>query len=173
MPALCRCRLSKQIPNHLASGNRRLPYMRPIQPQADRIERVNVDPFSETRLIAEQAPELGVQRMSQRLGEGGEQNARFRIRPRQVSRPVQRHDRLARSGRSGDTRRAIEVALHQLALLGMQKDRPLLPRKLESALQLFEVLHDPEAPLGVGMLEGAARGDRLGDAWAPPGGELQ
>ena len=48
------------------------------------------------------------------------------------------------------------VAFHQLSLLGVQEDRPLVPRKIERALQLLDVRHHAEPALRIGMIEGIA-----------------
>ena len=71
----------------------------------------------------------------------------------QMRGAVQGHDGFARAGGAGNASRAGVVALHPLALLGMQEDRPLLPREIEGALQFFDVGHYAETALGVGMIE--------------------
>jgi predicted ATPase len=42
----------------------------------------------------------------------------------------------------------------------MEKDRPLLPRRIQCLGQSFLVLHDPEAAQRVRMSEGIGRDDR-------------
>ena len=127
--------------------------VRLVEPQADGVERVNVDPLRQARLAAQQPLQLGVQRVGQRVGEGGQQDAGVGMRARQMRGPVQRDDGLARARRTGDAGRAGVVALHPLPLLGVQEDRPLLPREIEGALQLLDIGHHAEAALGVGMVE--------------------
>ena len=72
-----------------------------------------------------------------------------------MSGAVQRDDGLAGARRAGDARRAGVVALDPFPLLGMQEDRPLLPREIERTLQFLDVRHHAEAALRIGMLEGA------------------
>src|SRR4051812_47312959 len=76
---------------------------------------------------------------------------------------MQRDDRLARSRRPRDSGRAGLVALDPLPLLGVQEDRPLLPRIIERSRQLFQIAHYAEPALGVGMFERVVDGrERLG-----------
>ena len=145
--------LLHQLAHDLAAGNRRRPDVRLVEPQADGVERVNIDPLRETRLTAQQPLQLGLQRIRQRVGEGRQQDAGVGMRARQMGGPVQRHDGLACARRTGDARRPGVVALHPLPLLGVQEDRPLLPREIEGALQLLDVRHHAEAALGIGMIE--------------------
>ena len=133
------------------------PDVRLVEPQADGVERVNINPLRETRFVAQQSLQLGLQRIRQRVGEGRQQNAGVGMRARQMGGPVQCDDGLARARRTGDARRAGVVALHPLPLLGMQEDRPLLPGEIEGALQLLDIRHHAEAALGVGMIEGIRR----------------
>ena len=149
--------LFQQLAHDLAAGDRRRPDVRLVEPKADGVERVNIDPLGETRFVAQQSLQLGLQRIRQRVGEGRQQDAGVGMRARQMGGPVQRHDGLARARRAGDARRAGVVALHPLPLLGVQEDRPLLPREIEGALQLLDVRHHAEAALGVGMIEGIRR----------------
>ena len=133
------------------------PDVRLVKPKTDGVERVNIDPFRETRFVAEQSPQLGLQGIGQRVGEGRQQDSRVRIRARQMCGPVQRHDGLARARRAGNARRAGIVSLDQLPLLGVQEDRPLLPGKVERALQLLDIRHHAEPALGIGMSERICR----------------
>ena len=145
--------LLQQLADHFTAGDRRLPHMGFVKPKTDRIERVNVDPFRQTRLVAEQSPQLRLQGIGQRVGEGRQQDSRVGIRARQMRGPVQRHDGLARSCRTGDARRTGIVALHPLPLLGVEEDGPLLPWEIERALQFLDIRHHAEAALGIGMIE--------------------
>jgi hypothetical protein len=87
---------------------------------------------------------------------------------------VQRHDRLPRPRRARDAGRPTEVALHELALRGMQEHDPPLPRVLERALQLLDVLDDPEAPLRIRVLKRVdLRADEHRFARPAAGGELE
>jgi hypothetical protein len=45
-----------QFADNLATGNRRRPNVRLEEPKTDGIDRMNIDPFRETRLVAEQSP---------------------------------------------------------------------------------------------------------------------
>lgn len=54
---------------------------------------------------------------------------------------------------TGNSRRAIEVLLYQLVLLGIEKDRPGLPRIIHRKRKLLYVLHYPEAAQCVRVLE--------------------
>lgn len=96
----------------------------------------------------------GTQSVGQRIGERREEHPRIAVGAGEMHGPVEGDDRLARSRRSGDAHRTAEGALHELALRRMEKDRPLLPRRLQRALQLLPALDDAEPPLRVGVLEG-------------------
>ena len=158
--------LLHQLAHYLAAGDRRRPDVRLVEPKTDGIERVNINPFRETRLIAQQPLQLGLQRIRQRVGESRQQDAGVGMRARQMGGTVQRHDGLACAGRTGDARRAGVVALHPLPLLGVQEDRPLLPREIESALQLLHIRHHAEAALRIGMIEGIRRRGTAAEARA-------
>ena len=98
-----------------------------VEPTADGVHRVDLDPLAEARLVADQAPQLGAERVRQGFGEGRQQDARIGFaRARWTARcrativlPVPAEPKRA-PGR--------EVALDELALGGMEEDRPLLPR---------------------------------------------
>ena len=68
---------------------------------------------------------------------------------------VKRYDGLSSACRPRDAGWAREVSLDQLPLLGMEEDRPTLPRVLQCALQLFYIVHYAEAAPGVGVFERA------------------
>jgi hypothetical protein len=113
--------------------------LRFIEPLADGIHGVHFEPFGQARLVADQALELGAQRIRQGVGERRQQHPASRDGARQVHGPVQGDDGLARAGRAGNARRAVVVALHPLPLRRVQEDRPLLPRELQGALQFLHV----------------------------------
>jgi hypothetical protein len=117
---------------------------------------VDIDPLRETRLAAQQPPQLGSQRVCERIGKRCQQNPRVRMGAREMMRPMQSHDGLAGPGGAGHARRAGVVALHPLPLIGVKEDGPLVPGEVEGALQLLHARHDPEAALGIGMIERAA-----------------
>jgi hypothetical protein len=104
-------------------------------------------------LVPDQLPQPRPQCVRQRLRERREQHPRIRVRPSQMHRSVERHDRLPRAGRPGHARRPAVPALHRLALRRMQEDRPLVPRVLERPLQLLAARHRAEPPPRVRMLE--------------------
>ena len=72
----------------LAAGNRCLPDMRLVQPQANGVERVDVNPLRETRFVVQQPSQLGLQRIRQCIGEGRKQNSGIRVGARQMRSPV-------------------------------------------------------------------------------------
>ena len=78
--------------------------------------------------------------------------------PGEVYGPVQGHDRLARARGTRHAGRPRKLPLDDLALGRVQKDRPLLPREVEGPFELVLVGHDPEATLGVRVLEGVGLG---------------
>src|SRR5262249_23447198 len=91
-----------------------------------------------------------------------------------MSGAVKRHDGFAGASGAGDAGWLTVVALHPLPLLGVQEDRPLLPGKIKSALQLLHILHNTESALSVGMIEGICdRPRRLHYARFAAGGEFE
>ena len=111
--------------------------------------------------------------MRERVGKRGKQHARFRVRSSQVHRAVQRDNGFTCPSGPGDAYRAIIVLLHQLALFRVQEDRPLIPRKGKSTLQLRNARHDAEAALRVWVLERRSGLRRLRYLWLAASGELQ
>lgn len=87
--------LCHQLADDLTAGNRRLSDVRLVEPETDRVERVNIHPLRETRFVAEQSLQLGVQCVRQRVGEGGEQDAGVGMCACQMSGSVQCDDGLA------------------------------------------------------------------------------
>ena len=67
--------------------------------------------------------------------------------------PVQRHDRLARARRARNPRRAVEIALDQLSLRRMEKDRPFVPGIIQRLLQFVDVVYYSETTLRIRMGE--------------------
>ena len=73
---------------------------------------------------------------------------------------MQRHHRLARAGRADDPGRPVEVALHELALGGVEEHGPVVPRRVERGLQRRLVAHHGEAAARVGVGVGVGLGCR-------------
>jgi hypothetical protein len=146
--------LAHHFADHFAAGNGRRPDVRLVETKTDAVERMNVDTFRKAWFVIQQPPQLGVQGAGQRVGEGRQQHPGIGMRAREKRRPMQGDDGLARSRRAGNPRRPGVVALDPLPLFGVQKDRPLFPRVIESALQFLDVAHDAEAALRVRMVEG-------------------
>src|SRR5207244_2140955 len=71
----------------------------------------------------------------------------------EMNGPMQRHDGLARARGAGHARRSGVISFHPLPLLRVKEDGPFLPRKIEGPLQLFDIAHDTEASLRIGMIE--------------------
>jgi hypothetical protein len=70
--------------------------------------------------------------------------------------------------------RPIESAGYQFMLLGMQENRPFVPRKFQGALQFLDVCHHTETALCVRVFEGICyRSDRLRDSRLPTSGQFQ
>ena len=64
---------------------------------------------------------------------------------------------LPRAGGAGNSRRAGVIAFHPLPLLGMEKNSPFFPGKIERALQFLYIGHHAEAALRIRMIEGIRR----------------
>ena len=73
---------------------------------------------------------------------------------------MDRHNGLARAGRAEHPEGAAVILRYDLPLRRMQEHRPPLPGEFEGALQLFDVVHDAETTLRVGVLEGVGGGNR-------------
>ncbi len=116
-----RARLGDQAADLLIRGQSCRPEMPRRQPAADSIDGVDFEPFGESRLGADQASELGAQRIRQRLGEGRQQDATLRMSAREKDRAMQRDDGLPGAGRPADARRAVELALDPLRCAGWRK----------------------------------------------------
>ena len=126
----------------------------------DAEERGDADAGDDSRGVAHENLEPALQRHRQRVGERRQQHARVGLLVGQARRAMQGNDGLAGAGRAGDAHGAVEVALHQLPLGGVEEDDPLLPGEAQRLLQLGNVLHHAEATLCIGMQEGI--GDRHG-----------
>ena len=124
--------------------------------------------------MADQAAQLAAQGLGEDGGEGGEQDTAGRILTGEVDGAMQGDDGLTRARRASDAGRAGELTLHPLPLGGMEKDRPLVPGRLQGAGQFLHVGHDPKAPLGIGMGKGIAPGHHGGAGWrGTPGRQLE
>ena len=67
---------------------------------------------------------------------------------------MERHHGLSRARGPGDSGGAVVLPLNVLALEGVEKHTPPLPRVVEGAFQFLDVVHDPEPALGIRVLEG-------------------
>jgi hypothetical protein len=61
-----------------------------VEPKANGVKRVNINPFREARFIAQQPLQLGLQRIRKRIGKGRQQDAGVGMHTRQMSGAVQR-----------------------------------------------------------------------------------
>ena len=114
---------------------------------------MDFEPLRHTRLVTDQPLDVGAKRMRERLRERRQKDAAVRIRPRQMDGAVQRDDGLPRAGGTGHASRPGVVVGDELTLLGVQEDRPLVPRRIQSAFEFLDARHDAETPLGIGMRE--------------------
>ncbi len=174
MPRHCFGCLAEQLLHCRAACQRDVALLCPGQAQGDSVERMDVDPLGQVWFAACQAFEFGVQSIRQRVGKRGEQHPGIGMTACQKHGPVQRHDGLAGARRPRYPRRAAVVALDPLALLGMQKDRPFLPRIVQGGLQFGQVAHDTEAALGIRVVKRVSSGLHLGGfARLAAGGQFQ
>src|SRR5437870_1876980 len=121
-----------------------------------------------------QTTELRSQGVRKCIRESCEQYARLPVVPREMHSPVQSDDRLTRARRTRDPRRAVEIALDQLSLRRMEKDRPFVPRIVQRSCQLLDVGHHTEATLHVRMLERVVDlSGRLSHFWLAAGSQFQ
>lgn len=127
----------------------------------------DLDALGDARLVADEESESGAEGVRQRFGERREENAGVVVSPREMRGAMEGDDRLARPGGPRDARRPSEVALDELALVGVEEDRPGFPRRFEGSLELFAVRDNAEAPLRVGMRKRIGRGSK---SWRRPGG---
>ena len=77
--------LFHQLAYHLTAGKRRLPYATPVETKPNGVDRVNIHPFCETWLIAQQPIELSLQRIRQRVGKRRQKYAGVGMGARQMS----------------------------------------------------------------------------------------
>src|SRR4028119_318256 len=96
--------------------------------------------LGDARLVPDQQPQTRPERVRQRVGERRQEDTRVFIGARQVYGAMQCNDRLPGPRGTGDTNRPAELALDKLPLRRMQKVSPLLPGRLERALQLLAAL---------------------------------
>jgi hypothetical protein len=111
--------------------------------------------------------------MRERFRERREKNAAVRIRPCQMDGAVQRNDCFPRASGTCDASRPGVLVGDQLTLLGVQEDRPLVPRRIQSAFKFLNAGHDAETPLGIGMRERVGHRHRLRQSWGAARGKLQ
>ena len=76
---------------------------------------------------------------------------------------MERDHGFAGSGRAGNARRAGKAALDDLALRGVQENRPFLPRVIERGLKFGDVLDHTEPAQRVGMRERDCRQARAAE----------
>ena len=89
--------LLKELATLVPRYDARFANMRFVETLSDGIERINVQPFTETRFIANEAPEFRSKSIGQSVRKRGEQNARIRIRSCQEDGAMQGNDRFAGS----------------------------------------------------------------------------
>ena len=124
-----------------------------VEAASEGVEGLDVDPLGELRLVADEPAQPGAQRVGQGVREGGEQDASVGVPACERHRAVECHDGLPGPRRAGNPGGAREVALDQPSLLGVEEDRPLVPRELESAFEVRDVLDDAEAAQRIRMRE--------------------
>ena len=145
--------LLHQIANHVAFGDGRRTDVGLVEALPNGVERMHVDTLGQTRFARQQPPELRLEGIGERIGEGRQQNAGVGVGPGEKRRAMQGDDGLPRARRSGHPHWPGVVPFDQLALVGMEKDRPLLPREVQSALELLHIRHQTEPALCVRVLE--------------------
>jgi hypothetical protein len=118
---------------------------------------MDINALTQPRLVSEQPFQPGVKGAGKRVGERRQQDPGVRMRARQMGRSVESNDGLAGTGGTGDACGAVVNPLDPFLLLRVKEDRPLVPRKVERALQLLDVRHHPEAPQCIRMLERGRR----------------
>ena len=134
-----------------------------VETPPDAAHRVHLEPLGDLRLVADQPSEARPQ-----------QHAALGMRTGQMHGPVEGHDGLAGAGRPRHPGGAVVLAFDELPLRRVQEDRPFLPGIVERPPERLDILHDPEAPLRVGVREGVGiRGGRRPRLGRAAGGELQ
>ena len=79
-------RFFHQFAQHFAAGDRRLSNVSLVEPKADGVERVNVDPFCQTRFARQAVASAWSERIRQRVGERRQQDTGVGMSPRQDGR---------------------------------------------------------------------------------------
>lgn len=149
--------LLHQLAHDLMRCNRHRADICSVEPKADRIERIDVDPFRQPRLAAQKSFQLNAKGAGEGVREGRQQQTRVRLRAGQMCGSMQRNDGFSSAGRAGDASRAREVALDPGPLLRMKKDRPFVPRIIQRAFQFLSCLDQAETALGIRVLKWARR----------------
>ena len=166
--------LGYQRPDQRGGGNLWLPEALRIKIIADSRDWLHGDARRNGGLGSDKACQFDAQCVGKRLRERRQQHVSLRIRSCQMNGAVQRDDGLARACRPRNPRGAGEGALDQRALRRVQKHRPLVPRVVEGAAQLFDIGQHAEAALRVGMREGVGfYGGRRGRLGRLADGEFQ
>ena len=124
-----------------------------IEAPAKRVHGVHFQPLADARFITDQASEFGSQGIRQGIGKGAKQHPGIGVSTGQKDSPVQGHDSLASAGRTRHPCGSAIVSFHDLALRRMEKDSPFLPGIGEGAFQFVDIMHHPEAALGIGVIE--------------------
>jgi hypothetical protein len=107
--------------------------------------------YRDRRLLTNQDFQFLLKHVGEWPGEGCQKYPRVRTALHEARRPMQRNDCFASPSRARDAGWTGKVALDDLALRWMKKDRPFLPRKFQSTTQLFGVLDNAKSAQGIGM----------------------
>ena len=146
-------RLAQECPQRLVVHQLRGSGRGLVLLDADAVDGAHGDALARV-VTTEEPSELDAERGREGVAERGEEDASPGMRAREVDRAVQRDDGLPGAGGPGDAGRTVVATLDDGPLGRVEEDRPLLPRVVEGALQLVGVLHEPEPPLSVGVVEG-------------------
>src|SRR5947209_1762167 len=92
-----------------------------VEPRADRIHRMYLQPFSKAWFVADQPPELRSKGIRQSVGESGEQYPGVRIGPGKKDGAMQRDNGLACACRTRNPGWAVVIPLNQCALGWMKE----------------------------------------------------
>lgn len=109
------------------------------------------DPRHEGGTLADQNFQLLIKHVRRRAEESRQKHLCVCTALHETRRPMQRDDGFACPSGPGHAGWTWKVALDGVALRWMQKDRPLFPRKFQSAVQLFGILNDAKSTQRVGM----------------------
>ena len=91
---------SNKITHKLPLCDCRCADMRLVEPQPDGVERIDVDPLGQSRLVAQEPLELGPQGAGERVGEGRQQDTSVRVGAGEIRSPMQCDNGLAGAGRA-------------------------------------------------------------------------